>query len=99
MSRSRALKPVPAFKTDAELEAWFDTADFSEYDLSALRPIEFRFKDARVNMRLPAPLLQRLKIVAAEEGVPYQRLMRDLMVSGLIERGRKLAATAKKKAS
>jgi len=99
----KALKPIPSFDTPEEFDAWFDTAaDFSEYDLvTGFRPFSelFRFKDARVNMRMPAPLLQRLKLVAAEEGVPYQRLMRDLIVSGLVERGRKLAAAEKKKAS
>lgn len=43
---------------------------------------ELRRKDARVNMRLSTPLLEHIKQRAAETGVPYQRLMRDLMERG-----------------
>ena len=77
-----------------------DTADLSEYDLTGFKPfaLEFRAKDARVNMRLPAALLSAIKVAAIKEGVPYQRLMRDLIESGLAMRaeGKK---PARKKAS
>ena len=46
-----------------------------------------RRKDARVNMRLPTPLLDRIKQRAAEIGISYQRLMRDLMERGLDRAG------------
>jgi predicted DNA binding CopG/RHH family protein len=38
-------------------------------------------------MRLPTPLLDRIKQRAAERGIPYQRLMRDLMERGLVKAG------------
>jgi predicted DNA binding CopG/RHH family protein len=101
MSR-KALKSIPAFDTAEEFDEWFDTADLSEYDfVTGFRPFHevFRFKDARVNMRMPASLLQRLKAVAAEEGMPYQRLMREFLERGLVERARRIAAAEKKKAS
>ena len=40
---------------------------------------EFGRKDARVNMRLPQPLLEAVKTRAAAIGVPYQRFIRQAL--------------------
>jgi predicted DNA binding CopG/RHH family protein len=86
-------------RTDEEAEHFIDTADLSEYDFSTLKPTKFelRKKDARVNMRLPETLLRTVKSVAAEEQVPYQRLMRDLIERGLAARAESKAASPKTK--
>ena len=84
----KALKPIPSFQSDEEMDAWFDSADLSEYDLvTGFKPFssEFHLKDARVNMRLPHHLLTQLKMAAEREGIPYQRLMRDLLERGLAQ--------------
>ncbi len=74
-------KKIPTFKTDREAERFIDTADLSDYDLSGARPVRFEFekKDARVNMRLPKPLLDALKERARQRGIPYQRLIREAL--------------------
>ncbi len=74
-------KKIPAFKTDREAERFIDTADLSGYDLSGAYPVRFEFekKDARVNMRLPKPLLDALKERAKQRGIPYQRLIREAL--------------------
>jgi predicted DNA binding CopG/RHH family protein len=74
-------KKIPAFKTDEEAERFVDTADLSEYDLSGLKPVRFEFakKEARVNMRLPKPLLDAVKARAKARGIPYQRYIRDVL--------------------
>ena len=84
-------KPFPILRTDEEAEHFIETADLSEYDFSTLKPVRFelRKKDARVNMRLPTPLLARVKAVAEEENVPYQRLIRDLIEQGLARKDRR----------
>lgn len=46
-------------------------------------PVETRRKDARVNVRLTQPLLEKTKQRAAETGIPFQRLMRNLVERGL----------------
>src|SRR5579863_9391113 len=48
---TRMKKKIPDFRTDEEAENFVDTADLSEYDLSAARPVRFEFdrKEARVN--------------------------------------------------
>jgi len=74
-------KKIPTFKSDREAEAFVDTADLTEYDLSRAKPIRFEFerKAARVNMRMPEPLLNALKSRAKERGIPYQRFIREAL--------------------
>jgi predicted DNA binding CopG/RHH family protein len=40
---------------------------------------EFEKKAARVNMRLPEPLLAAVKARAKARGVPYQRFIREVL--------------------
>ncbi len=74
-------KKIPTFKTDREAERFVDTAELSDYDLSGAQPgaFEFEKKSARVNMRLPQPLLDALKERAKQRGIPYQRLIREAL--------------------
>lgn len=78
-------KSFPLFSSDDEAEAFVDSADLTNYDLSALTPTHFEFssKDARVNMRLPAELLDAVKATAARKGMPYQRFIRQALEQAL----------------
>ena len=82
-----ALKPLPILRSDEEAERFVDTADLSQYDLSGGRRMQFEFaaKTARVNMRLPEAQLQAVKAEAQKRGLPYQRLIRDLIDRGLAD--------------
>lgn len=72
------MKKLPKLASDKAAQAFVDTADLSEYDLSAMKPMQFEFspKEARVNMRLPGELLTAVKAAAAKAGMPYQRFIR-----------------------
>lgn len=74
-------KPFPRFETDEEAERFVETADLSEYDFSAFRPMHFEFepKTAQINMRVPQALLDALKERAKRRGIPYTRFIRELM--------------------
>jgi predicted DNA binding CopG/RHH family protein len=78
-------KSLPLFSSDDEAEAFVAFADLTKYDLSALKPTQFEFssKDARVNMRLPAELLDAVKATAARKGMPYQRFIRQALEQAL----------------
>lgn len=78
-------KPLPLLSSDEEAEDFVDTVDLTGYDLSALTPTRFEFssKDARVNMRLPAELLEQVKATAASKGMPYQRFIRQALEQAL----------------
>lgn len=82
-------KKIPTFKTDREAEDFVDKADLTKFDLSEATPMRFELekKEARVNMRLPSPLLDAVKARAKARGIPYQRLIREALERA-IGRGR-----------
>ena len=71
-------KKLPILKTDEEAEKFIDTADLSEYDLSAFKQVHFEFqpKDKAISLKLPAELLTAIKLKAKQENIPYNRLIR-----------------------
>ena len=80
---SNKLKSMPPLRSDLEAERFVATADLSQYDLSAFKPMRFEIepKSAALNMRLPAPLLQAVKAKAKSKGIPYTRYVRMLLES------------------
>lgn len=80
MSKAEGRK-LPVFKSDAEAEAFVETQDLSEYDLSGFKPAQFEFekKSAQLNMRLPEALLTAVKEKARQRGIPYTRLIREAL--------------------
>lgn len=78
-------KQLPLLTSDKEAERFLDTADLSEYDLSAMRPHSFEFarKSKQVNMRMPEQLLDAVKARAAERGMSYQRFIRQALESAI----------------
>ncbi|MGH9655086.1 MAG: CopG family antitoxin [Bryobacteraceae bacterium] len=78
-------KKIPSFKTDAAAERFVARADLTQYDLSGLTPVRFEFekKTAQLNMRLPKPLLDAVKVRARQRGIPYTRFLRELIEQGL----------------
>ena len=71
-----------AFLTDEFAHGDFvRDADLSEYDFSGFKPMKFEFanKTARINMRLPENLLERIKIIAEQRDIPYTRFIRQIL--------------------
>jgi predicted DNA binding CopG/RHH family protein len=73
-------RKVPIMTTDQEAEAFLDQ-DLSDLDFSQFKPVRFEFevKAARLNMRLPVPLLDAVKARARARGVPYTRFIREVL--------------------
>lgn len=73
-------KTVPPMTTDTEAEAFLEQ-DLSDLDPTQFRPLNWEAfpKTARINMRLPEPLMDALKARAAKRGIPYQRLIREVL--------------------
>jgi len=92
-SKSPALKKIPPLESDEQAEDFVANADLTQYDLSDLKPFRFEFlkKEARVNMRLPVPLLEAVKNEADRLGMPYQRFIRETIEQAV--------AVSRKKAS
>ena len=74
-------KKLPTLTSDEEAQAFVDSADLSEYDLSEMKPAKFEYlrKSAKLNMRLPASLLAAIKAKADAQGIPYQRYIRQVL--------------------
>ena len=79
-------RQVPRLTSDAEAEA-FLTQDLSDLDFSQFKPHRFEFekKTAQINMRVPKPLLDAVKLRAKARGIPYTRLVREAMELALAE--------------
>jgi predicted DNA binding CopG/RHH family protein len=80
-------KFVPKLTTDDEAEAFLEQ-DLSDLDFSQFKPMRFELekKEARVNMRLPEPLLDAVKKRALARGIPYQRFIREALEMALAAR-------------
>ena len=82
-------KPLPDLRTDREAEDFLESADLSQYDLSAMRVTTFEFspKSRQVNMRFPEQLLDAVKAKAAAKGMSYQRFIRQTLEAAVHSRG------------
>ncbi len=74
------LKKIPDFKTeDEEREFWATHSSVDYVDWSKAEKAIFpnlKPSAEAISMRLPSPLLARIKELANSQGVPYQSLMK-----------------------
>jgi predicted DNA binding CopG/RHH family protein len=77
---SRKLKPVPAFATEADERRFWETHDSTDYvdwtKAQRVRLPNLKPTSIAISLRLPAPLLERIKIAANKRDVPYQSLIK-----------------------
>lgn len=73
-------RKIPRMTTDKDVED-FLAQDLSDLDFSQFKAARFEFniKDAQINMRVPKPLLDKLKSRARARGIPYTRFIRQIM--------------------
>ena len=86
--KDKKLLPIPKFKNeDAERDFW-DKADSSLYfDWSKGRHVKFpnlKYSTETISLRVPANMLDDVKIQANKRDVPYQSLIK-LYISGALE--------------
>lgn len=76
----RALKKIPVFRTeDEEREFWAKTDSTDYVDWSKARTVRFprlQPTSTAISVRLPETLLTELKLLANEQDVPYQSLLK-----------------------
>lgn len=77
---NKRLKPIPRFKDEAEERRFWETHDTSDYvDWSKAERVRFpnlRPSTTAISLRLPVPLLERIKVAANRRDVPYQSLIK-----------------------
>ena len=80
-------KPVPTFETEAEEREFWETHDTTAYvDWRRGRLATFphlRPSTTTISLRLPAPLLAELKVLANKRDVPYQSLLKVFLAERL----------------
>jgi predicted DNA binding CopG/RHH family protein len=76
----KAAKPIPKFKTEADERRFWETHDSSDYlNWSAAEHVRLpnlKPTTTAISLRLPLPLLERIKVAANKRDVPYQSLIK-----------------------
>lgn len=79
--------PIPEFASEAEEALFWQTNDSTEYvDWSKAKPVTFSNLQPSlksISLRLPEPMLARLKSLANERDVPYQSLIKMILADHL----------------
>ena len=77
---AKKLKPIPAFASEAEERAFWESHDSTDYvDWSKARRVSFpnlKPSPSAISLRVPVSLLERIKIAANKRDVPYQSLIK-----------------------
>ncbi len=72
--------PIPEFRSEAEEQAFWSVQDSTDYvDWQKAETVLFpNLKPTlkTISLRLPEPMLNRLKVLANERDVPYQSLLK-----------------------
>ncbi len=85
----KSLKTIPKFKNENEERRFWMTHDSTEYvDWSKARKVVFpnlkpTYKS--ISLRLPAFMLDQLKLLANKKDVPYQSLMKVFLAQKIKE--------------
>jgi predicted DNA binding CopG/RHH family protein len=77
---TRKLGSVPAFKNEAEERRFWETHDSADYldwsKAERIRLPKLKPTTTAISLRLPLPLLERIKVAANKRDVPYQSLIK-----------------------
>jgi len=77
---SRKLKPVPSFKNEAEERKYWETHPSDQHldwsKAERVRLPNLKPSTTSISLRLPVALLERIKIAANRQDVPYQSLIK-----------------------
>ena len=83
------LKKTPKFRTEDEEREFWSTHDSTEYvDYTKAKKVLFpglKPSTRSISIRLPASLIEKLKVLANERDVPYQSLMKILLAEKVKE--------------
>jgi predicted DNA binding CopG/RHH family protein len=88
-------KKIPKFKTEKEEFKFWDTHDATDYfSFNKLEKVSFpnlKPSTKMISLRLPEFLLERLKTLANKNDVPYQSLIKILLLEKVNEEFRKVS--------
>jgi predicted DNA binding CopG/RHH family protein len=74
------LKPVPKFTSEAQERRFWETHSTDDYlDWRSAEPVRLpnlKPSTTAISLRLPQALLERIKVAANKQDVPYQSLIK-----------------------
>lgn len=83
----KKLKKIPHFNTEREEREFWQKVDSTEYvDYSNLKRWRFpnlKLTSSPITIRLPDSLIERVKVRAHRQDIPYQSLIKQLIYKGL----------------
>lgn len=86
-NKTKVFKTIPKFKNEDEERDFWAKADTSEYfDWSKMRHVKFpnlKLSTETISLRVPAGLLDDIKIQANKKDVPYQSLIKVYLSSAV----------------
>jgi len=87
MSPDSDKLPIPVFKSEDEERDFWAKADTSKYfDYNhAQQTIFTNLKPSResISLRLPTPLLSKIKLIASKKDIPYQSLIKTYLAESV----------------
>lgn len=85
----KKLKRIPKFKSEADEREFWQNVDSTEYveykTLEHWQLPNLKLSSKPITIRLPAGLIDRLKIEAHKMDIPYQALIKKILFDGLIK--------------
>lgn len=92
MPKKKPRKPTPQFETEAQEQEFWSSHDSTDYvDWSKAQRVTFgRLKPSTqtISIRLPAALLEELKLLANKRDVPYQSLVKIFLAERVAQERR-----------
>ncbi len=92
MPKKKPQKPIPQFDNEAQEQGFWASHDSTEYvDWNKAQRVTFgRLKPSTqtISIRLPAALLEDLKLLAHKRDVPYQSLVKIFLAERLAQEQR-----------
>lgn len=83
----KKLKRIPKFKSEKEEREFWQRVDSTDYvDYSKMERWSFpnlRLTSRPITIRLPEALIERVKIKAHQQDIPYQTFIKQLIYKGL----------------
>ncbi|MBI1922678.1 hypothetical protein HYR99_00360 [Candidatus Poribacteria bacterium] len=76
------MKTIPGFRTEKKEHEFWSTHSSADYNMEEVsETIEFdsKARTQQISLRLPHWLIEELKMIAADEGIPYQRLIKNCL--------------------
>lgn len=99
----KKLKKIPVFKSeDAERDFWAIHSVTDYVDFSKARPVIFpnlKPSTESISLRMPAPLLARIRMLANKADVPYQSFIKTVLADEVAKRLNARPARKKRKAA